>query len=100
MTNYATINYNDKTITLNFRWQTFTFDLNQGDIGEFWHGFETHDGQIYDINFGQESADDIPSISVYGTLIEEDGELSIDSDNRVDIDIKGLIGDANNYFNQ
>lgn len=96
---YAIINYDEKTITLFFRYQTFVFDLTQGDIGEFWYGFETHDGEVYDVNFGQESAEDIPSVSVYGTLVEEDGELSIDSDNRYDIDIKELIGDANNYFN-
>lgn len=99
MGNHAIINYDEKTITLFFRYQTFVFDLTQGDIGEFWYGFETHDGEVYDVNFGQESADDIPSVSVYGTLVEEDGELSIDSDNRFDIDIKELIGDANNYFN-
>lgn len=99
MGNHAIINYDEKTITLFFRYQTFVFDLTQGDIGEFWYGFETHDGEVYDVNFGQESADDIPSVSVYGTLVEADGELSIDSDNRFDIDIKELIGDANNYFN-
>lgn len=99
MGNHAIINYDKKTITLFFRYQTFVFDLTQGDIGEFWYGFETHDGEVYDVNFGQESADDIPSVSVYGTLVEADGELSIDSDNRFDIDIKELIGDANNYFN-
>ncbi len=95
---YAIINYDEKTLTLFFRWQTFEFDLTQGDIGEFWHGFETHDGEVYDVNFGQESAKDIPGISVYGTLVEDDGNLSIDSNNRVDVDIKELIGDANNYF--
>lgn len=99
MSYHAIINYDEKTITLFFRYQTFVFDLTQGDIGEFWYGFETHDGEVYDVNFGQESAEDIPSVSVYGTLVEEDGELSIDSDNRFDIDIKELIGDANNYFN-
>lgn len=99
MGNHAIINYDEKTITLFFRYQTFVFDLTQGDIGEFWYGFETHDGEVYDVNFGQESAEDIPSVSVYGTLVEEDGELSIDIDNRFDIDIKELIGDANNYFN-
>jgi len=99
MEHYAIINYDEKTITLFFRWQTFTFDLTQGDVGEFWHGFETQDGEVYDINYGQESAKDIPGISVYGTLIDEEGYILIDSDNRFDIDIKELIGDANNYFN-
>jgi hypothetical protein len=99
MENHAIINYNEKTITLYFRWQTFEFDLTQGDIGEFWYGFQTHDGEWYDVNFNEEEGESNPSVSVYGTIVEEDGEFSIDSDNRFDIDIKGFIGNANNYFN-
>jgi hypothetical protein len=99
MGNYAIINYDEKTITLFFRWQTFTFDLNEGDIGEYWYGFETHDGEVYDINFGEEEGESNPSISVYGTMLDDDGELAIDSDNRADIIIKETIGDRRNYFN-
>jgi hypothetical protein len=99
MGNYAIINYDEKTITLFFRWQTFTFDLNEGDIGEYWYGFETHDGEVYDINFGEEEGESNPSISVYGTMLDDDGELAIDSDNRTDIIIKETIGDRRNYFN-
>ena len=98
MKNYAVINYDEKTLTLYFRWQTFEFDLTEGDIGEFWYGFETHDGEVYDVNYGEEEGEDNPYVSVYGT-IEEDGEFSIDSDNRFDIDIKGFIGNRENYFN-
>jgi hypothetical protein len=99
MGNYAIINYDEKTITLFFRWQTFAFDLNEGDIGEYWYGFETHDGEVYDINFGEEEGESNPSISVYGTMLDDDGELAIDSDNRTDINIKETIGDRRNYFN-
>lgn len=95
---YAIINYDEKTLTLYFRWQTFVFDLREGDIGEFWYGFETHDGEVYDVNYGEEEGEDNPSVSVYGT-IEEDGEFSIDSDNRFDIDIRGTIGNPSAYFN-
>jgi hypothetical protein len=96
---YAIVNYDEKTITLYFRWQTFKFDLTLGDIGDFWHGFETHDGTIYNVSFHQESDDENPSVNVYGTILEDDGELTIDSWNCTDIDIKETIGDVNNYFN-
>ena len=99
MEHSAIINYDEKTLTLFFRWQTFEFDLTLGDIGDFWHGFYTHDGDIYDVNFGEEQGENNPNVSVYGTLVEDDGNLSIDSDNRFDIDIKETIGDVNNYFN-
>ena len=99
MNNSAIIDYDKKILTLNFRWQTFTFDLNQGDIGDFWYGFETHDGTIYDVSFHQESYEGNPSVNVYGTILEDDGERTIDSWNCTDIDIKETIGGANNYFN-
>lgn len=97
MENHAVINYDEKTLTLYFRWQTFEFDLTEGDIGEFCYGFETHDGEVYDVNYGEDEGENNPSVSVYGT-IEENGEVSIDTDNRFDINIKGLVGYASNYF--
>ncbi len=99
MNNFALINYDEKTLTLFFRWQTFTFDLNKGDIGEYWHGFETHDGEVYDVNFGEEYEEFNPSVCVYGTLVDDDGQLSIDTNNRTDIEIKVINGDRSSYFN-
>ena len=98
MKNYAIINYDEKTITLYFRWQTFVFDLTEGDIGEFWYGFETHDGEVYDVNYGEEVGEDNAGVCVYGTIVDEDGGFIIDTDNCTDIEIKEYIGDATNYF--
>ena len=98
MNNYAIIDYNQKKLTLFFRWQTFTFDLDQGDIGEFWYGFETHDLQVYDVNYGEEEDECNPSVLVYATTLDEDGELTIDSWNYFEISIKELIGQRENYF--
>ena len=99
MNNYAIIDYDKKSLTLFFRWQTFEFNLNEGDVGEFWYGFETHDGEIYDVNYGEEEGEDNPSVSVYCTILEDDGYLSIDSNNRFDINIKETFGDKKKYFN-
>jgi hypothetical protein len=101
MKNHAVINYNEKTLTLYFRWQTFVFDLTLGDIGDFWHGFETHDGTIYNVSYYEEfeEGEVNASVGVYGTIVDDDGELTIDSWNCTDIDVKETIGNANNYFN-
>jgi len=95
---HAVINYEQKTLTLYFRWQTFEFDLAEGDIGEFWYGFETHDGKVYDVNYGEEEGENNPSVVVYATILDNDGERLIDSWNCFEIDIKGTIGDRKNYF--
>ncbi len=95
----AIINYDKKTLTLYFRWQTFEFDLTKGDIGDFWHGFETHDGTIYNVSFHLDADELYASVNVYGTILEEDGERTIDSWNCIDIDIQKTIGDVNNYLN-
>ena len=99
MKNYAIVNYFEKTITLFFRWQTFTFDLTQGDVGDFWYGFDTHDGEVYDINFLKDEGFE-GSVTIYGTYLDESGYHVIDTDNVFIIDIKGFIGDENNYLNE
>lgn len=101
MKNHAVINYDEKTLTLYFRWQTFVFDLTLGDIGDFWHGFETHDGTLYDVSYHEEfeEGEVNASVAVYGTIVDDDGELTIDSWNCTDIDVEKIIGNPKNYFN-
>ena len=97
MKNYAIINYEAKELYLYFKGQEFTFDLTEGDIGEFWYGFETHDGEVYDVNYGEEVGEDNAGVCVYGT-IEQDGTILIDTSNCTDIEIKDKMGDPSNYF--
>ena len=99
MENYAIVNYEEKTLTLFFRWQTFTFDLNRGDVGDFWYGFDTHDGEVYDINFINDDGVDA-SVTIYGTFLDDKGYHCIDTDDVYNIDIKEFIGDENNYLNE
>jgi hypothetical protein len=95
---FAIVDYDSKQLILMFSGEKFTFDLTLGDIGEFWHGFGTQDGTIYDVNFYQEEPNSYVGVSVYGTMIEEDGMITIDSSNYVEIDIVNTIGNQENYF--
>jgi hypothetical protein len=97
--NYAIINYDKKELSLTLNKEAFVFDLTLGDIGAYWYGFKTNDGEVYNVEFGEEEGESNPSVSVYGTILEDDGEFSIDSDNRIDINIKETNGERKNYFN-
>lgn len=98
-TNNAIVDYDSKQLVIKFNGEKFTFDLTLGDIGDFWHGFETKDGTKYDVSFHQEDADSFASVNVYGTIMEEDGELTIDSWNCEDIEVIDTMGNQENYFN-
>ncbi len=96
---FAIVDYDLKQLVLTFGGEKFTFDLTLGDIGDFWHGFETQNGTIYDVNFYQEEPNSYVGVSVYGTMIDEGGDITIDSSNYVDIDAVNTIGNQENYFN-
>lgn len=98
MKNHAIVNYDTKELSLFFKGDKFVFNLNEGDIGEFWYGFKTEEGKIYDVNYGNAEGQD-DSVIVYSTIMESDGFLSIDMENYEHIEISSRIGDENNYLN-
>ena len=96
MNNFV-LDYDKKTLQLNFEGESFNFDLNDGDVGDFWHSFTTRDGLLKDINFHQDNENEEPSIGVYG-VVEVDGELSVDTSDSIYITEHTKVGNALNYF--
>ena len=94
MKNSFKVNYDTKTILLSYQDEEFTFDLNEGDIGEFWNSFKTKEGIIKDINFAQESANEKPGLSVYP--IGEDGYINTSEEEPIDCAL--TEGNPINYF--
>lgn len=87
------INYNTRELTLSYNGYTYLFDLNDGDIGDYWNSFE-HNGETFDINFSQENEHQFPTLSLYH--LDKDGY--IDMNNSEQIKFGGFIGDIKNYF--
>jgi hypothetical protein len=87
-------------LTLWFKGDMFNFDLTEGDIGDFWHGFEC-DGEVFDVNYYTDSYEDtlVNVVSVYGTKVDSDGYTLIDTDNSYEVEILDTIGNLNNYLN-
>lgn len=96
--NYAIVDYDKMQLTLWFNKEEFIFDLTNGDIGDFWDGFETSDEEVYDVNYLKEKGYD-DDVEVFGTFLDEDGCFNIDTSNSYYINIKQRIGDENNYLN-
>jgi len=96
--NYAIVDYNKKALYLNYRGQIFSFDLNKGDVGDFWHGFKTKEGIEFDLNFIQETTKDDPYINIWDTRYDIDDDAFYTCDCIEDFAPSQLIGDANNYF--
>lgn len=97
MNNYE-INYNSKTLVVNFEGETFTFDLNDGDIGDFWHSFTTKNGVVKDVNFSQEDVDEVPSLSIYGVKENEEGQILIDTSDEIYVEEYTQVGNQYSYF--
>lgn len=95
MGKYFKIDYDKKIIELFYDVEKFLFDLNEGDIGDFWHSFTTKDGVTKDINFYQEDATIKPSMSIYD--LDEDGYINTTYEEV--IDCTNIQGNPQNYFN-
>ena len=96
--NYAIVNYNKMELTLWFKGDVSNFDLTKGDIGDFWHLFES-DGKIFDVNYYIDSDELVNVVSVYGTKVDKSGHIIINMDNSYEVEILDTIGDLNNYLN-
>ena len=96
-TNNYIVNYTDKTVVLNYSGEKFKFDLNEGDVGDFWHSLTTKEGIIKDINFSQDDEDESPSLSLYGVK-EVDGKLLINTSDEIHIKKFKQEGNPMDYF--
>lgn len=87
----AEINYDNKTIFLLIDREKIIFSLSDGDIGDYWKGFNLN-GQEYDLNFYQEEGEK-PFICAYPVV---NGKT--DTRNGIDVPIVKTEGEEKNYF--
>jgi len=95
------VDYDKKTLELEFEGEQFSWDLNEGDVGDFWHTFTKSDGTMKDINFHQEDENQTPSLAVYGLKKDKESKkdnLSIDMDDETLIEVCETVGNPINYF--
>jgi hypothetical protein len=95
--NSYTVDYTKKTVTLHYNGEVFKFDLNEGDVGDFWHSFTTKAGVIKDVNFVQDDAGEAPGFSVYGVKKSKGGFL-IDTSDEEYIENFKQVGNPVDYF--
>ena len=99
MENKYTVDYDKKIVTLHFDGEIFNFNLNEGDVGDFWHSFTTKAGIIKDVNFYREDAGEVPNFSVYGVKKSKGGFL-IDTSDEIYISNFEQVGNPVNYFGE
>ena len=93
------VDYDNKILTLYYQDQIFMFDLNAGDVGDFWHSFQLKDGTELDVNFHQESDKDAPICEIWD--VEKDEETGKYYGNQNQIECIGnceILGNPINYF--
>ena len=95
MRNYFIVYYDKAIVDLYYNDEKFTFDLKEGDVGDYWDSLTTKDGVIRDVNFYQDTPDCMPSFATYG--ISVDGYTNTSDEEP--IKCKGMQGNVNNYFN-
>lgn len=93
----ARINYDKKEMDIVIDDVVYPFDLNEGDVGEFWHSLN-HKGQVYDVNYHQEEETQEPSIALY-PVHHAFGVTLTDYANGQAIEDIDTYGDPLNYFN-
>lgn len=91
------VDYDQKTLELFYKGETFNLDLNEGDVGDFWHTLILMDGKLIDINFYQEDEHCEPSVGLYDVYENEEGKL-MTGDSLDYIKRHETKGDYNNYF--
>lgn len=89
------VNYLDKTITLEYNDERFTFNLNDGDVGDFWDSFTDKHGILRDVNFYQEDKDSPAMLATY--LIDDKNQIDFSSEES--IRCLGMANSPNHYFN-
>jgi hypothetical protein len=99
-TNTFGINYTDKKLHILFNGETHVFDLTEGDLPDYWNGFVTKDGRVWDVNFFQEDETCEPSVSVYPAVWvgDENGSYEIDTSEEHSLQLVARTGTAKEYF--
>ena len=96
------VDYDNKVLTLYYQDQIFMFDLNAGDVSDFWHGFQLKNGTELDVNFHQEDANQEPYCEIWGLeyLLTwgKDDTRQYDMQQIDCIDICEILGNPINYF--
>ena len=92
------VDYDHKLLTISFEGETFHFNLNDGDIGDFWHSLTTKNGVIKDVNFSQEDENEVPNLSLYGVKENDEGELLIDTSDEIYVENYTQVGNPKTYF--
>ncbi len=93
----AKINYDKKAMDIIIDDVVYPFDLNDGDVGDFWHSLD-HKGQVHDVNYHQEKETQEPSIALY-LVHNAFGVTLTDYANGQTIEDIDTYGDPLNYFN-
>lgn len=92
------VNYDTGSLVLIYEGVIHLFKLKDGDVGEFWHGFQ-HKGEELDFNF-HINDDGIAFGSVYGTTQDEKtGHYSINTSDETYIGEVKELGDREKYLN-
>ncbi len=98
MNNYFTVDYDKRKLVIFYEEQTFVFDLDDGDMGDFWNSLVTNERIVLDVNFYQEDENQEPSVSLYGTFRDAGGDLMCDMTDDTPIPFKSSKGYAKKYF--
>lgn len=91
------VDYDVKRLSLFYNNGLYEFDLNEGDIGDFWHTLTDKYGKQYDINFCVDHYDR-PTLSVYKLRPSEGGGLEINTSDFESIKYKGSRGNLKQYL--
>ena len=95
MENYFIVDYDNFKLYLKYNGEMHVWDLNDGDIGDFWHSFKDKHKTLRDINFHVDESGELDaSLMVYdiddtGYIITEVWE---------DIPMLKADGDIKNYL--
>ena len=92
------VDYDNRILTIRFEGEVFHFNLNDGDVGDFWHSLTTKDGVIKDVNFSQEDETEVPNLSLYAVKENDAGELLIDTSDEIYIEEYAQMGNPKTYF--
>lgn len=99
--NKVTIEYDKMTLLLTFEGVEHSFDLEEGDAGDYWYGFQHH-GLEKDLNFwtGECEGEYQIGVSIYGVVKQEDGNFTINTNDEVSISLENIIekGDKEKYL--
>lgn len=92
------LDYDKKTIALDWENENFTLDLNEGDVGDYWNSITHSSLGARDVNFYQEASTQEPTLAIYGLEENDAGVLVINTGDETLIEKFEQLGDPKNYF--